>query len=82
MFPCAMLPPLEGAKQDTIVVTKGANASCHIIGFVLIYLMENEMPLIHHVVKQHGCDCTIKDDKGLNGRTQGHLMLKSKPRLM
>jgi hypothetical protein len=26
--------------------------------------------------------CTIKDDKSLNGRTQGHPMLKSKPRLM
>jgi hypothetical protein len=46
-------PPFEGAKQDTIGVRKDANASCHIIWFVLIHLMENEMPLIHHVVKQH-----------------------------
>jgi len=75
-------PPLEGAKQDNIGVTKGTNANSHIIGFVLVYLVENEMPFIHHVVKQHGCDCTIKDNKSLNGRTQGHPMLKSKPRLM
>jgi hypothetical protein len=77
-----MLSPLEGAKQDNIGVTKGANAKCHIIRFVLVYLVENKMPLIHHVVKQYECDCTIKDDKSLNGRTQGHPMLKSKPRLM
>jgi hypothetical protein len=35
------------------------------------------MPLVHHAVEQWGCDYTIKDNKGLNERSQGHLMLKT-----
>jgi hypothetical protein len=39
--------------------------------------MENEMPLVHHAIEQWGCDYTIKDNKGLNERNQGHPMLKT-----
>jgi hypothetical protein len=40
------------------------------------------MPLVHHIVKQWGCSYTNEDDKGLSERTQGHLMLKPKSKLM
>jgi hypothetical protein len=43
---------------------------------VLDYAMENEIPFVHHVVKQWGCDCIIEDNKDLNERTQGHPMMK------
>ncbi len=54
----------------------------HIIGVVLIYPMENKMPLICHIVEQHGCGCTIEDDESLNERTQGHSKMKPKSKLM
>jgi hypothetical protein len=44
--------------------------------------MENEMPLVHHVIEWWGCGFTIKDDKGLNERTQGLLKLKPMSKLM
>jgi hypothetical protein len=41
-----------GVEQDTIGVTKGANAKQpHHKGLVLTYLVENKMPLVHHVKK-------------------------------
>jgi hypothetical protein len=40
------------------------------------------MSLVHHVVEQWGCNYTNKDSKGLNERTQWHLMLKPKSKLM
>jgi hypothetical protein len=52
MFPCASLPCHEGAKRNTIGVTKGANVKLpHHRGLALIYPMENEMPLVCHVVE-------------------------------
>jgi len=44
--------------------------------------MENDMPFVHHVVKQWGCGRTIEDDKGLNERTQIHLIMKPMSKLM
>jgi hypothetical protein len=42
---------LEGAKQDTIKITKGKNAKLpHHKGLVPTYQIE--MPLVHHVVNQ------------------------------
>jgi hypothetical protein len=53
VFPYALLPRHEGAKQDTIGVIRGVNAKFpHHKGFALIYLMENETPFVHHVVEQ------------------------------
>jgi hypothetical protein len=40
------------------------------------------MPPVHHAVERWGCDYTIKDDKGLNERSQGHPMLKPMFKLM
>ncbi len=40
------------------------------------------MSFIGHVVKQQGCNYTIKDDKSLNERTQRHPKMKPKSRLM
>jgi hypothetical protein len=34
------------------------------------------MSFVHHAIEWQGCGCTIKDDKGLNERTQRHPMLK------
>jgi hypothetical protein len=45
-----MLPHHKGAKQNTIGIIK--NNKCklpHHKGLVLAYLIENEMPLVHHV---------------------------------
>jgi len=36
---------------------------------MLTYPMENEMPFIHHAIKQEGCGCIIEDDEILNERT-------------
>ncbi len=44
--------------------------------------MENEMSFVQHALKQWGCNCTIKDDKGLNERTQGHPMMKPMSKLL
>jgi hypothetical protein len=74
------LPHHEKAKRDTIGV---ANAILpHSTSLALIYPMENEMPLIHHVVEWWGCGYTLEDDKALNERTQGLLMLKPMSKLM
>jgi hypothetical protein len=55
--------------------------SNHIIK-VLCYLVENEMPLVHHFGKRWGCGCIIEDNKSQNGRIQGYLMSKPKPMMM
>jgi hypothetical protein len=52
------------------------------MGLALTYRMENEMPLVHHVVERWGCGYTNEDDKGLSERTQKYLMLKTKSQLM
>jgi hypothetical protein len=53
MFPYAMLPHHEGAKQDTIGVTRRTNVKLsHHRGLMLNYPMENEMSLTHHAIKQ------------------------------
>jgi hypothetical protein len=70
VFPYALLPHHEGAKQNTIGVAKGTNAKLpHCTGHVLAYLMENEIPFVHHVVKWQGCRYTIENNKCLNERT-------------
>jgi hypothetical protein len=77
------LPRQEGAKQNTIGVIRRTNAKMpHRKGLALVYPLENEMPLVHHIVKQQGCDYTIKDDESLNERTQGHPKMKPKSKLM
>jgi hypothetical protein len=35
---------------------------------MLAYLMENEMPFVHHTIEQWGCGYTNNDDKSLNER--------------
>jgi hypothetical protein len=53
MFPYALLPCHEGGKRNTIGVIKGTHAKLsHQRGLALTYLMENEMPLVPHVVEQ------------------------------
>jgi hypothetical protein len=43
----------EWVKQDTTKVARGTNAKLpHHKGHVPTYPMENEMSLIHHVIKQ------------------------------
>ncbi len=52
MFPYVLLPYHEGEKQNTIEVTIRTNAKLpYHRGLLLAYPMENEMPLVHHVVK-------------------------------
>jgi len=74
------LPHHEKAKRDIIGVTNAILP--HSTSLALIYPMENEMPLMHHVVEWWGCGYTLEDDKGLNERTQGLLMLKPMSKLM
>ncbi len=52
------------------------------MGLVLIYPMENELLLVHHVVKQWGCNYTIKGNRTLNEKIRGHPMLKPMSKLM
>ncbi len=53
MFPYALLLHDKGAKQNTIGVTKEIIVRLpHHIGLMLAYLMENETPLVHRVVKR------------------------------
>jgi len=54
MFPYAMSAHHEGAKRNTIGVTKKKQMSnCHIVtGHAQDYPMEDEMPPIHHAIKQ------------------------------
>ncbi len=83
MFPYALSPHHEEAKRDTIGVTGRASAKLpHYMSVVLVYPMENEMPLVHHPIKQLECGYTNEDIKGLSERTRGHLMLKPKSKLM
>jgi len=50
-FPYALLPCHKKVKQNIIGVIRGANAkSAHHKGLVLTYPIENEMPLVYHVV--------------------------------
>jgi len=50
MFPYALSPYHEGAKQNTIRVTKGASAKLpHCTILTLTYSMKKEMPVVHHV---------------------------------
>jgi len=52
VFPYALSPYHEEAKQDAIGVGKGANVKLpHCMGLTLIYRMENEMALIHHAIE-------------------------------
>jgi len=52
MFSYALSPYHEGVKQNTIGVIEKTSAKLpHCMGFMLAYLMENEMSFIHHVVK-------------------------------
>jgi hypothetical protein len=81
MFPYALLLRHKEAKCDTIGGIRGTSAKLpHHKGLVLTYPMENETPFIHHVVKRHGCDYTIKNDENLNERTLRYP--KTKPKLM
>jgi len=51
-------------------VARGTSAKLsHYIGPLLVYLMENKMPFVHHVVELWGCGYIIEDVKGLNERT-------------
>jgi hypothetical protein len=53
MFLYAPLPYHEGAKQDTIGVTRRASVRLpHHRGFALIYPMLNETPFLCHVIEQ------------------------------
>jgi hypothetical protein len=82
-FPYGLSPHHEEAKQNAIGVVRGTSAKLpHYMGPTLVYLIENEMPLVHHVVERWGCGYIDKDNKDLNERTQRHLMLKPKSKLM
>ncbi len=79
-FPYALSPFHEGVKQDTIGVTRGVNEKQpHHKNLMLVYQMENKMPLVHHAGEWYGCNCIIENDKSQDGRTQGHLMSKLEP---
>ncbi len=82
-FPYALLPRHKGPKWDTIGVIRGASAKLpHYMGPTLVYIMENKMSLVHHIVEWRGCGYINEDGKGLNERIQGHPMLKPKSELM
>jgi hypothetical protein len=52
MFPYVMLAHHEGAKQDTIGVARRTSAKLpHCTNLSQVYLMENEMSLVHHAIK-------------------------------
>jgi hypothetical protein len=55
MLPYGISPYHEKVKQNTIGVVGKANAKLpHCTNHVLVYPMENEMPLIHRAVKWWG----------------------------
>jgi hypothetical protein len=61
----------EEAKRNTIGVVGGANAKLsHCTSPMLIYPMENKMPLVHHAVEHWGYGYIDKDGKGLNEMTR------------
>jgi hypothetical protein len=77
------LSPCHEAKQNTIGVVGKVSAKLpHCTNLVLVYPMENQMSLVHHVVERCKCSYINKDNKCLNERTQRHLMLKPKSKLM
>jgi hypothetical protein len=52
MFPYALSPRHEGAKRNTIGIIGGASAKLpHCTGLTLAYLMESDMPFLHHGVE-------------------------------
>jgi hypothetical protein len=60
---CPIAPP-QGVEEDTIGVTKITNAKQpHYRGLVLIYPMENKMPLVHHTKEWWGRGYIFKDNK-------------------
>jgi hypothetical protein len=79
MFPYRLSHYHEEAKRNTIGVVREL-ATC--MDPMLAYPMENEMPLVYHVVERWGCNYIDENNKGLNERTRGHLMLKPKSMLM
>jgi hypothetical protein len=55
MFPYALSPHHEEAKWDNIGVLGGASAKLpHCTNLVLVYPMENEMPLVHQNETTYG----------------------------
>jgi hypothetical protein len=77
------LPHHKRVKRDTIGVIRRLSAKLpHHKGLALAYTMENETPLVRHVIKWQGCDYTIEDNKSLNEKTRKHLKTKPKSRLM
>jgi hypothetical protein len=82
-FPYYLSPCHGEVKRNTIGVVGKINAKLpHCTNLVLVYPMENQMSLVHHVVERCRCGYIDKDDKCLNERTQRHLMLKPKSKLM
>jgi len=52
VFPYALSPWHEEAKQDTIGVAERTNVKLpHCMGLALTYPMENEMALVHHAIE-------------------------------
>jgi hypothetical protein len=52
MFPYVLSPRHEGPNRNTIGIIGGVSAKLpHCTSPMLIYLMENEMPFLHHVVE-------------------------------
>jgi hypothetical protein len=69
-FSYAPLPCHERAKRNSIGVIRKTSAKLpHHSGLALAYPMENEMPLVRHVIEWQGCGYTIEDDENLNERT-------------
>jgi hypothetical protein len=82
-FPYGLSPHHEEAKWDTIGIVGETSARLpHYMGPTLACPMENEMPLVHHIVERWECGYINEDNKHLNEKTQGHLMLKPKSKLM
>jgi len=80
-FPMPCRPMMK--KWNTIWVARRTSAKLpQSTNPMLVYWMENKMPLIHHVVEQQECGCIIKDDEDLNERTQRHPMMKPMSKLM
>jgi len=81
-FPYALSPCHEEAIRDTIGVVGETSAKLpHYKNPMLAYIMENEMPFVHHAMERWGCNYTNEDDKGLSERTWWHLMLKPNSKL-
>jgi len=60
---------MRGENKTFLGVIGGTSVKLpHCTGPTLAYPMENRMPLVHHTIKQWGCDYTNEDGKGLNER--------------